>query len=282
MAGDWIKMRNNLWDDPRVSSLCDLTGLPEAMVIGGLYWLWASADEHSEDGRMPGLSVTGIDRKTGCKGLGAGLLSIGWIEDTPGGITLLRFDEHNGKSAKRRCLDAQRKANDRNPSACDADIERTDDGQKADDCGAREEKRREEINTSPDGEERPRKRVAAMPCPDDVDPQVWADWLQLRKAKRATVTATAVEGAREEAAKAGVSFEAFLRIWCRRGSQGLEASWLTTEEKARDSPLAETAYQRSMRNRVSEFAPAVAAKAPGKTTDLPFAEVINVTPRLVG
>jgi len=147
MAGDWIKMRNNLWDDPRVSSLCDLTGLPEAMVIGGLYWLWASADEHSEDGYMPGLSVASIDRKTGCKGLGDGLLSIGWIEDTPGGITILRFDEHNGKSAKRRSLDAQRKANDRNVSASDADSERTGRGLNAPEFGAREEKRREEKNS---------------------------------------------------------------------------------------------------------------------------------------
>lgn len=144
MAGDWIKMRNNLWDDPRVSSLCDITGLPEAMVIGCLYWLWATADEHSEDGHMPGLSVASIDRKTGCKGFGAGLLSIGWIEDSPGGITILRFDEHNGASAKRRCTEAQRKANSRTLSASDADNHRTTDGQIPPNCGAREEKRREE------------------------------------------------------------------------------------------------------------------------------------------
>ena len=34
MAGDWIKMRTNLWDDPRVSRICDITGLAEAQVIG--------------------------------------------------------------------------------------------------------------------------------------------------------------------------------------------------------------------------------------------------------
>jgi hypothetical protein len=172
MAGDWIKMRNNLWDDPRVSNLCDLTGLPEAMVVGGLYWLWASADEHSEDGHMPGLSVGGIDRKTGCKGLGAGLLSIGWIEETPDGLTLLRFDEHNGKSAKRRCLDAQRKANDRNPSASDADNERNDDGQISDNCGAREEKRREE-------EKKPSASSSSptIPCPYDQIVECYHDRL---------------------------------------------------------------------------------------------------------
>ena len=62
MAGDWIKMRGNLWDDPRIASLCDATDQPEAMVIGGLYWLWAMADQHTEDGTLPGLTLKAIDR----------------------------------------------------------------------------------------------------------------------------------------------------------------------------------------------------------------------------
>jgi hypothetical protein len=78
-------------------------------------------------------------------------------------------------------------------------------------------------------------RVKAIACPPDVDPQVWADWVQLRKTKRATVTQTVVDGARKEADKAGMSLTDFLAIWCRRGSQGLEASWLKPEEKPKSS-----------------------------------------------
>lgn len=111
MAGEWIKVRTNLWDDPRITQLCDLTGAAEATVIGGLYWLWATADEHTEDGHMVGLSIGAIDRKTGVKGLGQALLTIGWIEDTNGGITIIRFDEHNGTSAKNRASTAKRVAN---------------------------------------------------------------------------------------------------------------------------------------------------------------------------
>jgi uncharacterized protein YdaU (DUF1376 family) len=66
--------------------------------------------------------------------------------------------------------------------------------------------------------------------PSDVDAQVWADWLHLRKTKKAPVTATVLAGAQGEAAKAGMALEDFLRAWCRRGSQGLEASWLKPEE----------------------------------------------------
>lgn len=80
-----------------------------------------------------------------------------------------------------------------------------------------------------------RKRAApAAPllCPPDVDAQVWDDWLALRKAKKAPVTATVLKGAQVEAGKASMSLEAFLEVWCRRGSQGLEAAWLKPEERA--------------------------------------------------
>ena len=188
MAGDWIKMRGNLWDDPRVSKLCDLTDQSEAAIVGALYWLWAAADQHTEDGLMPGLTLRQIDRKTGVQGFGAALCQIGWLEDNPDGVRIVNFEDHNGTSAKRRCTDAQRKANVRNVSASDADKQRTESGQKTPNLGAREEKRREEvIDTAPSAKS---PRGTALPkdwtLPDDwktwaekerpdVDPQTAAD-----------------------------------------------------------------------------------------------------------
>ncbi len=141
MAGDWIKMRSNLWNDPRVAKICDLTESSESAVVGGLYWLWSSADQHSEDGVMTGLSLRAIDRKTSIPGFGAALCSIGWLSDHPGGVRITRFEEHNGKSAKRRCSESVRKV-----SARDADRERTECSTAAEEsqqeCAPRE---REEI-----------------------------------------------------------------------------------------------------------------------------------------
>lgn len=71
----------------------------------------------------------------------------------------------------------------------------------------------------------------ALTRPDDVDEQVWADWLALRKAKRAPVTKTTISGARSQADLAGITLDEFLRVWCRRGSQGLEAAWLKPDER---------------------------------------------------
>ena len=80
-------------------------------------------------------------------------------------------------------------------------------------------------------EETSRKRNASPFCPSGVDEQTWADWLQLRKAKKAPVTETVLKSAVGEAEKAGVTLDRFLQIWCARGSQGLEASWLKDSEK---------------------------------------------------
>lgn len=84
-------------------------------------------------------------------------------------------------------------------------------------------------NQQPENQE-PKVRRQAIACPPDVDQQVWVDWVQLRKTKRATVTQTVIDGARKEAEKAGMSLSEFLAVWCRRGSQGLEASWLKASE----------------------------------------------------
>lgn len=75
-------------------------------------------------------------------------------------------------------------------------------------------------------------RVSAPVFPSGVDPQTWADWLALRKAKKAPVTETVLRKARDEAAKAGLPLTDFLAVWCARGSQGLEASWLKPHERA--------------------------------------------------
>ena len=76
------------------------------------------------------------------------------------------------------------------------------------------------------------KKATSVACPPDVNEQIWNDWLQLRKSKKASVTQTVINGARKEAEKADLTLEGFLEIWCLRGSQGLEASWIKPEEKA--------------------------------------------------
>ena len=82
-------------------------------------------------------------------------------------------------------------------------------------------------------ERAPRKRSAPTEVakPDDVAEQTWTDWLALRKAKKAPVTETVLEQAKRESEKADMPLDAFLQVWCMRGSQGLQADWLKPAER---------------------------------------------------
>jgi len=63
--------------------------------------------------------------------------------------------------------------------------------------------------------------------PEGVAETVWKDFLQLRKAKKAPMTETALDGIRREAEKAGYSLGLALETCCKRGWQGFDADWVT-------------------------------------------------------
>lgn len=121
------------------------------------------------------------------------------------------------------------------------------------------------------GDKPPRKRAAPPPLkPDDVDQQTWDDWLQLRKAKSAPVTETVLRGARSEAESAGMDLDAFLQVWCLRGSQGLQADWLRPDERKTPSRVrypAETPYQAQQLAQAQALAPTAARRSAGAPQD---------------
>lgn len=148
--------------------------------------------------------------------------------------------------------------------------------------GSQKQKQKQEQEQKQEEKKTPRKRSAAtpdIPCPPDVAEQVWTDWLTHRKKKSAPVTETVVEGAREQAQLACMTLEDFLRVWCRRGSQGLEAEWLKPHERTQP---AETTYQRSMRERMQEAAPEAARRDPSHAAHaVDFFNAIEVPTRTV-
>jgi hypothetical protein len=115
--------------------------------------------------------------------------------------------------------------------------------------------------TTPNGVERAKPaRRPLVPKPDDVTERTWMDWQQLRKSKRAPVTATVVDGARAQSELAGMSLEQFLQVWCRRGSQGLEAAWLRPDERGSARAPPEPAWRTEQRQRTQIAAPGVTAQ----------------------
>lgn len=85
----------------------------------------------------------------------------------------------------------------------------------------------------PEGEKD--KRASAprvINCPDNVRDETWRDWLQLRKAKRAPVTQTALDQIEREAAKAGWTLEQALTESIARGWTGFKAEWMQNAVQA--------------------------------------------------
>ena len=72
-----------------------------------------------------------------------------------------------------------------------------------------------------------RARKGPVPAkPEGVSSQTWADFLALRKQKRADLSQTALAGIEREAVKAGWSLESALAECVARGWQAFKADWV--------------------------------------------------------
>jgi hypothetical protein len=138
MAGDWIKMRADLFTHPKVVRMASALKADKLRIIGGLMSVWCLFDAHSIDGELDGYTFSEVDDQLRWPGFSAAMCAIGWLSETENGLVLPEFDTHNGQSAKRRAQDADRKREVRSVSAKETDKKRT-----------REEKRREEKKDTP-------------------------------------------------------------------------------------------------------------------------------------
>jgi hypothetical protein len=155
MAGDWMKMRMDLFTHPKVVRISSALKADNLRTVGGLMSAWCLFDVHSESGFLSGYTLETIDYELRWPGFAQEMCAVGWLEVVDGGLLLPRFDTHNGQSAKRRAMDAERKRDVRKTSASEADKLRT-----------REEKRREEKD----------KPLSTTPTSADGFANFWQAW----------------------------------------------------------------------------------------------------------
>ena len=220
MAGDWIKLQKDTPDKPEVLAIATRMNLDPDAVVGKLVRIWSWFDTHTIDGNANSVTFALLDRLAGVTGFAEQMTFVGWLDQKGHVLTLPNFEYHNGETAKKRALGKNRQDKFRNTDESNAKNNASSVTESL------PEKRREEKSIDIQKE-----RATGVACPPDVDQQIWDDWKQLRKAKKAPVTETVVNSARNEAAKANMSFSDFLTVWCARGSQGLQADWLKPDEK---------------------------------------------------
>lgn len=87
-------------------------------------------------------------------------------------------------------------------------------------------KKQETINNN----QEPIVKAKAMTIPAGVSLSTWQDFIQIRKSKKAAITASAIKGIDREAAKAGWTLEQALVECCARGWAGFKAEWVNKDQ----------------------------------------------------
>jgi len=67
-------------------------------------------DETTEDGNVPFFAPEDVDDIGKLPGLGKAMAEVGWLLFDAAGCTVVKWERHNGASAKRRAVEAERQA----------------------------------------------------------------------------------------------------------------------------------------------------------------------------
>lgn len=114
MAGDWIKWAKGLGKKREVIAIASALGVDRRVIATACMEVWEWADDNTEDGHVPSVTEDFVDCHAGVPKFAEQLRAHGWLlSDGAGGIIFPKFERHNGESAKKRCLDAERKRKQR-------------------------------------------------------------------------------------------------------------------------------------------------------------------------
>ncbi len=282
MATDWIKMRTDLYRDPKVSVIADELMDPEGRlaryvsqycqcdmsvtrnvtrnaVVGALVAVWGVMRQRGKrrDDDLVCIGVTPhvLDDIADLPGFGSAMESAGWVIESPEGIEFPNFFEENNVDPSERksasAAERQRRYRERQKSRIsDDDSDVTRDVT----VTPREEKRREEITTG-EGKPSPAQRTKAdtdlSAWHDKPTPQVFADWKAMRKAKRAPVSQTVIDKLTPEinaAVAQGYTADDCLSLCVLKGWQGFKFQWLKNEEANRGEHQRSAGPSKSERN----------------------------------
>jgi hypothetical protein len=138
MANDWLKVNLDIHEKPEVMEMASMLSMNVLDVVGRLIRVWAWFDKNTENGHAKRVTYVTVDHFVGHTGFAEAMNMVGWLEQEGAGLSIPNFDRHNGESAKKRALAAERQRKSR--SQKDVTL-----SQKS---VTREEKRREEIKSS--------------------------------------------------------------------------------------------------------------------------------------
>ena len=125
----WIKIETHTPEKAELRHIARLCNCTKAEAFLAFFRVFVWLDEETEDGHVDFFTIADADDIGELAGLGNALEAVGWITFSASGAVVSNWDRHNGQSAKRRCIDAERKRRVRiesgQMSASEADTLRT-------------------------------------------------------------------------------------------------------------------------------------------------------------
>jgi hypothetical protein len=117
MAGDWIKMREDLHEDPAVLFIADKLATRPEHVVGYCHKFWSWVSRQCNAGTVTGVTLDSLGSVLSLPGFPQMLVEVGWLEyDNSASMPLIKipnFERHLSQGAKARGLTALRVRNAR-------------------------------------------------------------------------------------------------------------------------------------------------------------------------
>lgn len=178
MAGDWIAMRLDLYEDPAVAYMAERLGEREEVIVGFLHRVWSWASRQCHDGSVTNVTLMSLGRVTALPDFPQLMVEAGWLEHgtDDNGRPFVRFpnwERWMAESAKKRLLAAKRQNKKRH-----ADVTKTSRSERDKSVTRGEERREERDTTKVVSHVRPTTEQVAAYCRErgnTVDPQAWMD-----------------------------------------------------------------------------------------------------------
>jgi len=210
MAGDWIKMRTDLYRNPKVimiadrlmnpngdlarhvtqlkqCDMCVTLAMSRNVTVGALVSVWGVARQQGKridnDLVLKNASISIIDEISDVPGLGEAMNSVEWVVKNAEGIVFPGFfEEYNEDPNKKTKTGAERTAKWRQKKRDESDAEVTSQKSQSDvtkvtqsdACDDIEEKRREENSTPP-------LPPSEKQIPDGLNYEAWTEYIEYRK-----------------------------------------------------------------------------------------------------
>jgi hypothetical protein len=213
MSYPWLRLYAEIANDPKFRTISKVCGHPISWVLSTYIHVLCIASNATERGRTQGLS---------CEDIASALdLEVQHVTEIIAAMQgrVLDGDRVSGwdkRQPKREDNSAERARAYRAAKKSEAEQGRTQPN------ATEQDRTLDKIR-----QDKKRKNTGAnAPTPAGVPDAVWADFLKIRKAKRAPITETALERIRTQAKLAGMTLGDALETCCARGWQGFEASWL--------------------------------------------------------